>query len=681
MSVYTENINHINKLHPSVRQTFIGFENDCRAAGLEIKIYSSLRTWQNQAYLYNLYKQGRGNPAARPGNSFHNYGFAIDFYVYSSTSNKYVREYELYQKVDKIAKKYGIFWLGSKIRSEMHHFDMGGQIGAGRTSLRNKLKTSFLEGKVDDDNYVLLDEEVGIKYLETFQQSWSIEIGAEAITTNKIDEEPPEPIYTTKLAKVEELNAVGIWQIVKLVADQYSLSQNVNDATIAYNQGSLFNFVQKVVQKPWLQFWGDTINDQYYFFVRKEPYDYNGWVELPTMDNITDQSVLSDDLDWYNGDIFSWFQIIPRGSFLGQQDLIFAYVTAVFFEEYAEIWGSKPNIQVSNYVNFKKINGQSSMLDKALEDLRYMVESNMYLPFTRQGTIVLRGKSNLKRGYKINYFPTGEVFYVDAVSHRYNITETGPEFTTVLQVSRGMKMEYVIAPTGPDTISYFNIINFDNPPNLVEKTIETVKDGSAYFYFDNARNYLIDLDENFENENDTISKKMQEQINDFPELRAELHNRNSQTIDLAADLINKHPDAKQFISKGFVDSDGDRRFDRLAKQRAVTVKTLIIESYISKYNHFTKAQLEEMIIIEFDVSGNTLAAFNVDGQPLDYNDIAKSDNERKLKVKAYQRYCRFYMKPYEVEKETETEQKGVNWSVNDKVFQYFLNRKQFANEQ
>lgn len=681
MSVFEENIKHINRLHPNVRENFLGFEAACRASGLELKIYSSLRTYAQQETLYNRYlsDKNRFPPAAAPGNSFHNYGFALDVYVFSSETNRFVRSYDLYKRVSVIAKKFGIFWLGSKIRKEMHHFDMGGVIGPNRTKIRNILKENFLAGKVDNDGYPLLTEDTTVRFLETVNQKWDIKIGAEAISDEKIEEEPPEKVLTTILSKVDNIPAVGIWQIVKLVADQYSLSQNVNDATIAFSQGSLYNFVQKVVQRPWLQFWGETIKDQYYFFVRKEPFDYNGWVGLPTIEDIYDSDVISDDLDWYDGDIFSWHQIIPKGSFLGQQDLIFAYVTAVFFEEYAEIWGSKPNIQVSNYVNFKKINGQTSMLDKALEDLRYMVESNMYLPFSRQGTIILRGQTHIKRGYKIRYLPTGEVFYVDAVSHRYNITETGPEFTTVLQVSRGMKIEYVIAPESADTVSYFNIINFDNPPNLVEKTKETRSDGSAFFYFDNARNYLIDLDEVFEGKTDTISRKMQEQIEDFPNLRNELNNRNIQTIPLAADLINKHPDAKEFIAEGFVDSDGGRVYDTLAIQRAENVKTLIIENYTSRYQHFSKEQLEIMIKTRANTSGNTFAAFNVDGNPLDFSDITKSDNDRKLKVKAYERFCKFSLTPYEVEVETESPQKGVNWSVNDKVFQFFLNRKQFAN--
>ena len=679
MSTHSNNIKHINSLHPDVRDNFLGFEKDCSNSGYPIQIYSSNRTWEHQATLYSKFLKDKINniPAAKPGFSFHNYGFAIDIYVYNKITGKYERNYKLYQDIETIAKKWKIYWLGKDIRKEMHHFDMGGDMSK-RKKVIKQLRKNYAAGNLDDNGYVILEDLPKELKKELFSQVWDIKIGSEAISIDTKEKDTKEPEFITKISKIEEQNAVGIWQIVKLVADQYSLSQNINDATISFNQGSLFNFVQKVVQKPWLQFWGETINDQYYFFTRKEPFDYNGWTNLPINKKISDYEVISDDLDWYDGDIFSWHQIIPKGSFLGQQNLIFAYVTAVFFEEYAEIWGSKPNIQVSNYVNFNKITGNNSMLDKALEDLRYMVESNMYLPFSRKGTIIIQGTSSIKRGYKINYLPTGEMFYVDAVSHRYNATDDGIEFTTVLQVSRGMKVEYLIAPENKDTISYFNLINFDNPPPITQRTTKKIKDVAHFFYFDNSRNYLIDMNENFIS-NDTSSKKMIEQIKDFPSLRKDLDLRNRGSIDLVADYINKHYQAKKFICKGHVDSDGGTSFSILAKQRAETVKSMVISKYLSKYNQFTQSQLENMVSIEFDVSGSKFAAFDDSAQPIDIKDIQSTDNDRKLKIKAYERYTTFKVEPYEEIKEKEVEQKGVNWSVNKKIFQFFINRKQFSN--
>lgn len=274
----------------------------------------------------------------------------------------------------------------------------------------------------------------------------------------------PKVIFPkTKIKEVKEVKATGIWQIIKLVTDQYSLSQTVNDATINNNQGSLLNFVQKVIQRPWLQFRGTTIGNQYYFYSRKEPFDFSGWQKMPVLKDIDESEVLSENLSWYDGDIFSWYQLTPRGNFYTEQHIEFGYVSAVYFEEYADIWGSKPLSHISNYVNYYKIPGEDKdiMSKKAMTDLKYMVESNCYLPFTRTGSLVILGDNTIKSGFKIRYKPTGEIFYVDSVSHNMVKNESGMNFQTTLNVSRGMKEKYINAPINADMISYFNIISFD----------------------------------------------------------------------------------------------------------------------------------------------------------------------------------------------------------------------------
>ena len=52
------------------------------------------------------------------------------------------------------------------------------------------------------------------------------------------------------------------------------------------------------------------------------------------------------------------------------------------------------------------------------EDLKYSVESTCYLPFTRTGTITIKGGDRrIKRGTFIYFTPTNEIFYVDQVQH------------------------------------------------------------------------------------------------------------------------------------------------------------------------------------------------------------------------------------------------------------------------
>lgn len=680
------NAARVQLLHPDVSILFSKFIYDCEQIGIPVWIYSGLRSFDYQAQLRTQYLTGETSIEAAPsGRSYHNYGLAIDIYVWNEKLGKFNRgqSYEIYRKLQPIAAKYGLRWLGATKRNEMHHFDYN------KVSV-SKLLKAYNENKLDANGYVLLDEVENKEVSQTRKKlvdQWKTELGESYIDDEQVEEQLEQPRVLRKIAKVEKQNAVGIWQIIKMVSDQYSLSQNINDATFSHSQGSLMNYIQNVVQAPWLQFWGDTVGDQFYFFTRKEPFDYNGWTELPTMRTIYANEVLSDDLKWYDGDVFSWYQIIPRGSFLGQQNLIFAYITAVFFEEYAEIWGSKPNIQVSNYVNFTKIRGQSSMNKKAIEDLRYMVESNAYLPFTRQGTITVRGTTTIKRGYKIFYHPTGEEFYVDSISTRYQSGENDDNFITVLQVSRGMKIEYTAAPFKYNSIGYFNLIDFQNErTDNVETEEERSSNEYLSFYFDNDRSYLIDLNEDFSNGNDTVSQKMRRQIEAFPNLRSELNSENIKNLNKAVKIIRDNPKAEKYICTGYIDSDTGAGPTLLAKNRAVTVKGYIIDEYLRQYTNFTKEELEQRIDVKFDTSGKYYSPLDeqIDddieqNNTLDGQNSLGNENVRTLKTKALERFSLFEMLPYKEKVTKEIITESINWKVKDEVFQFFVNRKQFAN--
>lgn len=74
---------HIGKLHPAIREEVMQIIRDCDAAltgRAKIRITQGLRTHAEQA---KLYAQGRTAPGlkvtnARPGQSIHNYGLAVD---------------------------------------------------------------------------------------------------------------------------------------------------------------------------------------------------------------------------------------------------------------------------------------------------------------------------------------------------------------------------------------------------------------------------------------------------------------------------------------------------------------------------------------------------------------------------------------------------------------------------
>jgi hypothetical protein len=674
-----ENKKYIAKLHPKVRDKFTAFEAEARANDLDLKIFSSLRSIATQQRLYDNYKSGKSTiPAARPGWSMHNYGFAIDTYVLRLSTGTWAKYKDLYKKLLPIANKYGLYWLGSAMNSEIHHWEFNNGIVPAKGFVV-KLRALKAEGKVDSAGYVLLDKINTIDPASSSKltEEWSTDLLSQSIGSSEQQVEQRKKQQPRVITNVEEINAVGIWQIVKLVADQYSLSQNINDATIAFDQGSLLNFVKKVVQEPWLQFFGDTVNDQYYFQVRKEPFDYNGWnAGMIVNDTIKIEDVLSDDLSWYDGPVYSWFQIIPKGSFLGEQDLIFQHVAAVFFEEYAEVWGSKPLSHVSNYLNFIKISDGKIMLEKAIEDLRYMVESNVYLPFTRSGTITIKGDYRHRRGQKIQYLPTGEEFYVDSVSHSYQISDNGPVFLTTLRVSRGMVMKYLGAPEDANTNSYWNLILYSDPPPTVVDYPEKVAKKSVQVYFDNDRAYLIIPKESWPPSKDTRDKKMERQIKEFPGLRQQLYESNIINTDKAAALINEFPNAP-LECVGYVDSDKGGKTPVLAINRAKTLRRAVIDRHMEIFNTMTREQLENKISIR----GAKFTKYDPDGiitneKVPSREEIEKTDNADKLKIKSLERFAEFVVKEHTVNKKKSVPQEGIGWKVNDPVFQFFLRRKQ-----
>ncbi len=651
-------------LHPKVRQLFLSWETACRNQGLELKFYSGYRSRSHQSELRNDYLAGRSKIyASPPGYSSHELGLAMDTYVWNGKS--FTRNKSMLKKVAAIGKQFGLRWGGNfKVGNEQHHFDYS--FGLGFTELRKLAKA----GKIDENGYVLADDsEVTIPKNLVVAYDWSTDLGIDTTiyTDTESDKVLKKPTPTIK--NVEKIPAQGIWQIIKMRADRWSLAQTVADSSIANSQGSLINYIKKVAQDPWMQFWGDTIGDQFYFNARRAPFDYNGWSLLMDQGTISSTDVIADDLKWYNGPIYSWYQIIPKGSFISDESQIFAHVTAVFFEEYAQVFGSKPNSQVSNYLTFLKQSSGKKMFDKALEDLRYMVESNMYLPFTREGTITIKGMRPVKRGYKIHYWPTNEEFYVDGVQHRFTYIDGSAEWVTTIQVSRGVEKAHSQAPKTTEENNYWNLILFDDPPPKIKIEKEKIKGDQTEVYFDNNRNYLIDLNEKWPPATDTVDKKMETQIKEFPELRKELVAENKANIEYAVAMIEKYPECPTFRCVGYIDSDKGGNNSTLPKNRAKTLKNAIVDAYMEKHPSESKSALENKI---------SLVPKKVKSYSKEEKKAFGDTTKREFKRKAKQRIAFFIMDEWLRDKEVEEPVKGVNWKVNDPVFKFFLKRKQFS---
>lgn len=320
----------------------------------------------------------------------------------------------------------------------------------------------------------------------------------------------------------------GIWQIIELVFDPSVNSRILADAGITHDQGSILNTANKLCQSPFVELYGDTYGDKFYFIIRKPPTDtlgYRGMVydqivsENILSDNslkiddgklkqklrdriererspsnannrdnpfselvitVSDSEVLSDDLG-YHPEAYSWYRLVPKGYGLLTDLLEFRMAPAVPFDEYAKVWGNKPLMVESNYLpsdfvlDSKYKNNLNYLEGQIFYDLQYIIQSNQYLPFTRTGRIVLTGNRLIKKGLFIYYSPTKEVFHVDSVNHTRSVVGNVSDRKTILTVSRGMRESFIKGkmvefPSGEKMVSYFDIINttIDNNASINE---------------------------------------------------------------------------------------------------------------------------------------------------------------------------------------------------------------------
>lgn len=294
-----------------------------------------------------------------------------------------------------------------------------------------------------------------------------IPIDEMAVETKAVTQKKTTTVATDRLAP-------GIWQITKLLMDSSVENKQVIDSSIAVQTGSLLNFFNKVCQQPFVEFMGDTYGSQYYFIARRPPTDREGILRMMenTMTIIDEDEIVSTQLDWNREGIYSWYQYLPQGDVIGVPELQYM-VPAVLFPEYAQLWGSKPMVIRSNYYNLEQaglFNSDNSdelkencnrVMRVMMNDFKFLVESNAYNPFVRQGTISLKGNRKIKRGTAVRLAATDEVFHVDSVNHSYNITNNNVSRSTVLNVSRGMFMPYINGvEEGGKRYSYFDIIDF-----------------------------------------------------------------------------------------------------------------------------------------------------------------------------------------------------------------------------
>ena len=122
------NSRSINDLIPSAHARAIDWLNDCKKLGYDLIVTSTLRDMESQAALY---AQGRTKPGkkvtnAKPGQSYHNYGVAIDFVPIVHGKPDW-NNIDNFRKIAEVAKKHGFEWAGDwKTFKEYAHIQYTG---------------------------------------------------------------------------------------------------------------------------------------------------------------------------------------------------------------------------------------------------------------------------------------------------------------------------------------------------------------------------------------------------------------------------------------------------------------------------------------------------------------------------------------------------------------------------
>lgn len=385
---------------------------------------------------------------------------------------------------------------------------------AGSTSLKNTLLSRFAEEKgmqfIGLYNFTSIEKI--LKYI--INQLANIKIVPSELFTgyndgvsdrrnkrfNEINFDSKQKENSDYKPQFKEEISNGIWQIIKLVIDKSVSQRRLADTSFSTAQGSLLNFIHTAVQEPLCQFYMDTYGDQYHLIVRKPPFDQKSIISLidgsvsteegvpdtpPAIVDIEAEDVLQEVLIMDDSQVYSWYHFFPKGALINTSIDYSSYILpAIFFDEYAQVFGSKPFQQSHAYVPYVPMSFDQQfgnlLYEQAYSDLKYVIESNQYLPFTRKGTIAINGDRRIKIGNLVRYKPTGEIFYVEGVQQDLNINENNIDRTTTLQVSRGMVEQLIygihLAPEESGSaerkfVSYFNLI--DTRLNQQIKEIDT----------------------------------------------------------------------------------------------------------------------------------------------------------------------------------------------------------------
>ena len=222
---------------------------------------------------------------------------------------------------------------------------------------------------------------------------------------------------------------------------------------------------------------------------------------FPRIININEDDIIDQNLRMSSKG-YAWYQLEEQGNFLGAKMGI-GIIPLIYFDEIAQVFGNRRLSVVSNYtsLNFyldSQIDKNRNLYaEQTSQQLAFLVETNIHLPFTREGTLTLNPDRRIKVGNYIYLRPTKEIFYVTEVNNSFSVNNQTIDRQTTVTVSRGMKIKYirnkperVITKKGEDKtvdISYFNIVDIEKLRNQIYDIVSAKKASDKFDFKSDAR--------------------------------------------------------------------------------------------------------------------------------------------------------------------------------------------------
>ena len=349
-----------------------------------------------------------------------------------------------------------------------------------------------------------------------------------------------------------ELGLNGIWSLIEFFVDAGISDMIISDLSLAAPNGSVLQQFQKICQMPLVEYFTDTYLDRFFIIVRRPIWDKQSLetiltnqgrlqdqtslidyqaqqtgrqsnslpdvsqrqlgsvestggditqdatqnptlFESPLIVEIDEQDMISDDLIFEEKG-YAWYKITDKnfGNAIEGSRLF----PGIYLSEFGDIWGNTRLEVQTMYSDFSFLEDQTTEQtqqeygENTLAQLRFIIETHVYLPFTRKGSITLNGDRRVKKGNWIYYRPTNELFYVTGVQ---NSAQRGLETSrnTVVSVERGMVRDYILGQTieingQPVEVGYFNLVDLDK----IELSLKAAFQGGDLSDIPNSQNFV-----------------------------------------------------------------------------------------------------------------------------------------------------------------------------------------------